>query len=109
MHSIPIPYWPLFCKIRETGNRLIKLKSQYEFLTECNRYKLIGRGFELPNRINLGDVELKEDIEQSLQYMSLANQGKVSNWLKKEIKVFKKNFQKGKQELIWGWVNGRVN
>ena len=62
---------------------------------------LIAWGFELPNRINLGDVELKEDIEQSLQYTSLANQGKVSNWLKKEIKVVTKNFQKVKQELIW--------
>ena len=102
MHWIPIPYWPLFCKMRETGNRLITLKSHYEFLTECNRYKLIARGFELPNRINLGDMELKGDIEQSLQYTSLANQGKVSNWLKKEIKVVTKNFQKGKQELIWG-------
>ena len=102
MHWIPIPNWPLFCKIRETGNRLITLKSHYEFLTECNRYKLIARGFELPNRINLGDIEVKEDIEQSLQYTSLANQGKVSNWLKKEIKVVTKNFQKGKQELIWG-------
>ena len=102
MHWIPIPYWPLFCKMRETGNRLITLKSHYEFLTECNRYKLIARGFELPNRINLGDMELKEDIEQSLQYTSLANQGKKSNWLKKEIKVVTKNFQKGKQELIWG-------
>ena len=102
MHWIPIPYWPLFCKIRETGNRLITLKSHYEFLTECNRYKMIARGFELPNRINVGDMELKEDIEQSLQYTSLANQRKVCNWLKKEIKVVTKNFQKGKQELIWG-------
>ena len=46
-------------------------------------------------------MELKEDIEQSLQYTTLANQGKVSNWLKKEIKVVTKSFQKGKQELIW--------
>ena len=90
MHWIPIPYWPLFCKIRETGNRLITLKSHCEFLTECNRYKLIARGFELPNMINFGDMELKEDIEQSLQYMSLANQGKVSNWLKKENKELSK-------------------
>ena len=79
MHWILIPYWPLFCKIRETGNRLITLKSHYEFFTECNQYKLIARRFELPNSINLGDMKLKEDIEQSLKYTSLANQGKVSN------------------------------
>ena len=87
MHWIPIPYWPLFCKIRETCNRLVTLKSHYDFLTECNRYKLIARGFELPNRINLGDMELKEDIEQSLQYTSLANQGKLGGRFLKNQKT----------------------
>ena len=104
MHWIPISYWPLFFNTRETGNKRVTYKSHHEFLSECNRYKLIARGFELPNRINLGNLGLKEDIHQNLKYTSLSNQEKVREWLKTEIiiKVVTRNFQKGKQELIWG-------
>ena len=35
----------------QIGNRLITLKNHHELLTGCDRYKLIARGFELPNRI----------------------------------------------------------
>ena len=60
------------------------------------------RGFEQPNRINLGNLELKGDIDQNLEYTSLTNQEKVRKWLKTEINVVTENFQRGKQELIWG-------
>ena len=94
MDLIPTPYWPLFCNIRETGNKLITCKIHHEFLSECDQDKLIARGFELPNRINLGSLELKEDIDQNLKYTSLSNQEKVRDWVKTEIKVITRNFQK---------------
>ena len=39
---------------------------------------------------------------QNLKYTSLSNQEKVRDWVKTKIKVITRNFQKGKQELIWG-------
>ena len=41
-------------------------------------------------------------MDQNLKYTSLSNQEKVRDWVKTGIKVITRNFQKGKQELIWG-------
>ena len=77
--------WPLFCKVRQIGNRLVELRSHKQFLRSCKDENLIANRFIIKNRITLGNFRRRRNIQNKFMETSRYAQGEVLDWTKEEV------------------------
>ena len=100
MAWIPDNTWPLFCKVRHIGNRLVELRSHKQFLTSCKDKNLIANGFIIKNRITLGNFRRRRNIQNKFMETSKYAQGEVLDWTKEEVAYLNRIYHMGKEELL---------
>ena len=100
MAWIPDNTWPLFCKVRQIGNRLVELRSHKQFLASCKDENLIANGFIIKNRITLGNFRRRRNIQNKFMETSRYAQGEVLDWTKEEVAYLNRIYHMGKEELL---------
>ena len=100
MAWIPDNTWPLFCKVRQIGNRFVELRSHKQFLTSCKDENLKANGFIIKNRITLGNFRRTRNMQNKFMETSRYAQGEVLDWTKKEVAYLNRIYHMGKEELL---------
>ena len=100
MAWIPDNTWPLFCKVSQTGNCLVELRCRKQFLTSCEEENLIANDFIIKNRITLGNVRRRRNIQNKFMETSRYAQGRVSDWTKEEVAYLNRIYYMEKEELL---------
>ena len=72
-------------EIRKVGSSIVKKKSNYDFLSECEQSNCISKGFNRKCNVTYEDSELYEECQDIQNEASWKIQQKVRNWLPKEM------------------------
>ena len=79
---------------------MVELRSHKQFLTSCEEENLIANGFIIKNRVTLGNIRRRRNIQNKFMETSRYAQGEVLDWTKEEVAYLNRIYHMGKEELL---------
>ena len=98
--ELPPTSWPMFCLLRNTGHRLIGIKSHIDYLTRCKELNIITKGLYHHSKVNVGDRKFEGKAQEKMNLISRELQADTINWYKNKYKDFQKEFHQVKAEFF---------
>ena len=98
--ELPQTSWPMFCLLRNTGHRLLRIQSHIDYLTRCKELNIITKGLYHYSKVNVGDRKFEREAQEKMNLISRELQVDTINWYKNQYKDVQKEFQQVKAEFF---------
>ena len=82
---------------------MVELKSHKQLLTSCKEENFKANGLIIKNRITLGNVRRRRNIQNKFMETSRYAHGEVLDWTKEEVAYLYRIYHMGKEEQLRSW------